>query len=335
MLGRMLQWLLSLIRLFLTAFREFLPALLALWRDFLARLRRRGREKGLSEREGRRSRRPCVPIDSPAYKKPDPLIYSQEYLMKLGIGVTWDNPDIKLYRNGGFVPSGQLKANTDYDVVATVWNNSTEAPIADLPVRFSYRSFGVGAQETAIGDTQVLLGVKGGANHPAFATMKWHTPSSAGHYCIKVLLDWLDDANPNNNLGQENTNVGKAQSPAKFTFLLHNPTKEVQKYRFAVDTYQIPGRQPCPPGEDDVERRLIVGTSGQSLTAHDPARFPLPANWKVAINPQNPELGSGMDKTIKVTVTVPDDFRGRQPININSFNSYGLAGGVTLYVEGK
>jgi hypothetical protein len=36
----------------------------------------------------------CSPISDPAYKRPDPMIYDQYYVMAQGFAVTWDNPDI-------------------------------------------------------------------------------------------------------------------------------------------------------------------------------------------------------------------------------------------------
>src|SRR4051794_35343614 len=60
----------------------------------------------------------CVPISDPAYKKPDPLIYAQYYLMEQGLAVTWDNPDITLVEGGVPVPSHSIVPNTDYEVVA-------------------------------------------------------------------------------------------------------------------------------------------------------------------------------------------------------------------------
>lgn len=273
------------------------------------------------ERERRRARGRCVPIHEPAYKRPDPLIYSQQYLMKLGLAVTWNNPDIQLYLNGAPVSSSSLQAATTYDIVARVWNNSTEAPVASLPVHVSYRSFGAGAGTHAIGDTIVSLGVKGGPNHPALATVPWTTPAAPGHYCIQVLLDWLDDLNPQNNLGQENTNVAKVQSPASFTFVLGNPTREQLRYHFAVDAYELPAPPPCREG------RL-------PLTAHNPEKYPLPAGWNVTITPDTPSLAPGEEQTIQVVVNAPDGFQGTQAINVNAFNRYGPAGGVTLYVEG-
>jgi hypothetical protein len=53
---------------------------------------------------------------------------------------------------------------------------------------------------------------------------------------------WADDANPNNNLGQNNVDVVAAHSPAEFTFSLRNNTDTTQEYTFQVDTYAIPSQ---------------------------------------------------------------------------------------------
>src|SRR6202022_4729558 len=55
-----------------------------------------------------------------AYRQPDPLIYSQQYLQSLGLAVTWDNPDIHLELPalpGVPVDVHTLKPDTVYDVV--------------------------------------------------------------------------------------------------------------------------------------------------------------------------------------------------------------------------
>lgn len=328
----LLRWLLTLLRLFWEWLREALPALRELLQDFRARRERGRRDRQRPEREQRRTRSRCVPLNEPGYKRPDPLIYSQTYLRKLGLAVTWDNPDIQLYQGGTAVPSSQLLPDTNYEIEARIWNNSTEAPVVDLPVRFSFRSFGVGAQNHAIGHTQVTLGVKGGANHPAFAKIPWRTPSAPGHYCIQVLLDWADDANPLNNLGQENTNVGQPASPVEFTFTLGNPTRETLRYRFEVDTYQIAEQQPCPE-DDEVPERPAQEPENGVPPEHDPRNHALPSGWQIAFAPPNPELAPGDEQLIQVTATAPDGFVGRQPINVNAFHRYGLAGGMTFYVE--
>lgn len=81
------------------------------------------------------------------YRQPDPLIYSQQYLQSLGLAVTWHNPDIHLERPsapGVEVDSNKLDPDTEYVVVAHVWNSSTTAAAVDMPVKLSYLSFGIG-----------------------------------------------------------------------------------------------------------------------------------------------------------------------------------------------
>jgi hypothetical protein len=249
--------------------------------------------------------------------------------MSLGMGVTWDNPDIQLFKGGVPVDSHALEADTEYDVVARIWNGSTEAPVVSMPVHFSYLSFGVQTVSNPIASTFVDLGVKGGPGCPTFGKVKWKTPPTPGHYCIQVLLEWLDDLNPANNLGQENTDVGKVHSPANFTFTLRNPTRERLEYRFETDAYQIPPRDPCRRDDKDAARRLR-----EAKAKHDRNHYPLPAGWSVEFAPAVPVLSGGTEETIAVKVIAPDGFKGKQAVNVHAFNRYGLAGGVTLYVEG-
>jgi hypothetical protein len=168
-----------------------------------------------------------IRINHPAFKKPDPLIYDQYYLMSLGLAVSWQNPDIQILFGGVPVVSAyDLQPNTTYEVVARIWNGSTGGVVSGLVVSFSYLSFGVWTTSTLIGTTVVDLGVKGSAHCPAFARISWTTPAIPGHYCIQVSFVWIDDANPLNNLGQENTQVVIAASPAQFLFVLGNRTRD-------------------------------------------------------------------------------------------------------------
>lgn len=82
----------------------------------------------------------CTIVDNPSLHRPDPCIYSQDYLLQLGLAVTWDNPDIVLRRNGVVVPEGDVLPDTDYAIEATVWNNSYEAPAVGVRVAFSFLS---------------------------------------------------------------------------------------------------------------------------------------------------------------------------------------------------
>jgi hypothetical protein len=131
---------------------------------------RRGEELRQTRRGGPRHCTPrCAVVRPDVYKCADPLIYSQRCLMEQGLAGAWDNPDIQLYENGTPVASHALKADTQYEVVATVYNNSLDAPAVGLPVEFSFRSFGVGATMKAIGTTVIDLPVKGAPLHPAKA----------------------------------------------------------------------------------------------------------------------------------------------------------------------
>jgi hypothetical protein len=117
----------------------------------------------------------CLTVIHPAFHRPDPCIYSQYWLMKLGLPVTWDNPDIELLRNGVVVPEHDLLPSTLYQIRARIWNNSYNAPVFGMPVEFSYLSFGVGTTSTAIGSMLVNIGVKGGPGHPATTIIPWVT----------------------------------------------------------------------------------------------------------------------------------------------------------------
>ena len=294
------------------------------------------RNSRLPVRLRRAAKQTCVPISDPAYKRPDPMIYSQYYLLKQGLAVTWDNPDIEVHQGAQVVPSHSLQPGTDYEVVARIWNNSTEAPVVGLPVQLSFLSFGVGTQSHFIGETHVNLGVKGGPNHPAFAAVPWKTPDKPGHYCLQIRLEWIDDLNPNNNLGQENTDVGKAHSPAAFEFQLRNDTRERQTYRFEVDTYDIPPLDPCSQRikrQPNPPPRQEPGTINFVPPKHDRSNFPIPANWEVTFSPTEPALGPGDEIAVHLLVTPPVDFQGRQNLNVNAFHNGILAGGITVAVE--
>src|SRR5262245_46725270 len=102
----------------------WLLAIIELIRLICRRCRRKKPREGESERDRRAARVPCVPIDVQAYVRPDPLIYAQFYLMKLGLSVTWNNPDIQLFLNGAPVSSSLLQPGTTYEIRARIWNNS-------------------------------------------------------------------------------------------------------------------------------------------------------------------------------------------------------------------
>lgn len=263
----------------------------------------------------------CVWVDHPAFVRPDPLIYSQQYLMAQNLAVTWDNPDITLLKGGVPVSSANLEPATTYEVRARIWNKSPEAPVIDMPVHLSFLDFGIGTQSNPIGTVRASVGVLGSADQPGFATWLWTTPSTPGHYCLQVLLDPADDLNPANNLGQENTDVVAAHSPAEFKFTLRNKTKRTHRYRFEVDAYQIPALPRCQDVAPDGDAKLRI---------HRREAHPVPAGFTVQINPSTPTLNPAESALITVTIEPPSGFLGRQAININAFHEQGFAGGVTL-----
>ena len=330
---------------------EWILALIALVKRLCA-ICRRWRSRRKAGRAAKASASPCNPIDRPAFHRPDPMIYAQYDLMAKGYAITWDNPDIELRKGGVVVSSTSLDPSTEYEVVARIWNKSTDAPVVAMPVYFSYLSYGNGKKSNPIGATAVNLGVKGGPNHPAFATMKWTTPAAKGMYCLQILLAPADDLDFKNNLGQENTKVIEPKSPATLEFQLRNENTREQTFRFEIDTYRLPPRPPCgeqhPPGTGTVPAPPTPvpppapPTMGpqQPPTAvkivppeHDRRNYPIPPGWNVAVDPATPALAAGAETTIQVTIDPPAGFHGRQTFNVNAFDADGFTGGVTVIVE--
>ena len=274
----------------------------------------------------------CRKFDPPALHQPDPCIYSQQYLLSLGLPVTWDNPDISLLLNGAVVPETNLLPDTDYEIDATIWNNSYDAPVVGLRVEFAFLSFGASTVTNPIGATYIDLGVKGGPNCPALAKMPWRTPVTPGHFCLLVNILWADDANPNNNLGQNNVDVVEAHSPADFSFQLKNNTDTTNDYVFEVDTYAIPTSPDCPPKLSAAETGNFAERLRRIKTVHNKANFPIPAGWTMNIVPPEVTLASGAQASIAVSISPPTGFTGTMPFNVNARYKDRYAGGVTLYV---
>jgi hypothetical protein len=324
-----LLWFLKAI--FLAITKDLIPALIALWLAFLAFLKWLFGKKGGGETFTMAS---CVPISHPSFKRPDPLIYDQYYLMSLGLAVSWQNPDIEILQGGIPVASTHdLQPATTYTVKARIWNGSTGGVCGGMPVSFSYLSFGVGTESHPIGEAAVNLGVKGSASCPAYASMDWTTPALPGHYCVQVSFAWPDDLNPFNNLGQENTEVVAAMSPGTFSFALRNADDVRKIYRFEADTFAIGAPPNCNDpllGHTSKKQR---GVSAQARSRNSRASNPLPAGWTIAFDPPTPELAPGEQIDVAVVVTPLDSFHGEQPINVHTFAGATLVGGVTIMLQ--
>jgi len=303
-------------------------ALLALIRSLLSLCRRRRGETNDDEHERKRARTRCVPIDDPAYKRPDPLVYAQYFLMDRGFNVTWDNPDFAVFLGGVPVASHNLQPDTEYDVVVRVWNAALDCPVVLMPVHLSYLSFGVGTVSHPIGTDKVDVGVKGSATNPGFARFRWRTPREAGHYCLQALLAPAADLEWGNDLGQHNTDVVTAHSPATFDFSLRNGTTERRQFGFTVDTYELGPVSPCTDDPEERRRRETYHTEDH----------PLPAGWMVDIVPNAPVLSPLEEIPVQVTITPPAGWKGQQTVNVHThyLDNSGIprpAGGVTVVVE--
>jgi len=289
----------------------------------------------------------CFDLTPDVYKRPDPLLYAQFYLMKQGLAVTWNNPDIVVHEPnpnapGGIgiaVPSSALQPNHPYKVRVRVWNGSFDAPAVGLPVHLSYLSFGGGTKSHAVGTRYISLGVKGSVHHPAYAVFDWLTPATAGHYCIQARLKWGDDANPNNNLGQENTDVKALQSPAVFEFLLRNDGSVQRRYAIEADAYELPKLDPCDPKTPRAKTRIEESRArwAKALATQKYGLFPIPPEWSVSFAPAALSLAPGEESVIQVSIEPKFAFTGTKSFNVHAFaigpqGERDLAGGVTLTV---
>lgn len=316
--------LLALVKAVLAIPGAFVALLRALWRLLMSLLHRAQEQPGRLDKAAKTH---CVPIEDPAMVTPDPLIYAQYDLMAHGLAVTWDNPDFGIFKDGLKVDSHDLAKNTMYAVVVRVWNASTDCPVALMPVHLSYLEFGIGTMSHPIATKHLDVGVKGGANNPTYVEFAWQTPPEDGHYCLQALLAPASDLNFGNNLGQHNTDVVEARSPATFSFPLRNATDKEHRYQFEVDGLEVQAR-PCRDDEH--------GQPRPAPTGRNPG---LPAGWSVVLSPPEVGLASGMTAAITATVTPPPAFTGDQVINIHAFypenHADRLAGGVSVTVTKK
>jgi hypothetical protein len=282
----------------------------------------------------------CIYLPPDVYKRADPLIYSQYYLMAQGLAVTWDNPDIDIF-DGAALITGALLANHRYRVRVRVWNGSYDAPAVGVGVALSYLSFGAQTVSHPVGSTSVNLGAKATANCPAFAEFGWTTPSGEGHYCLQAQLTWADDANPDNNLGQKNVTIAIAHSPAAFEFTVRNEASVARRFVFEADCYALPRLRPCeeePHGRDERPTRLVESKRrwAAALQEQSYGTFPVPGDWSVQIVPESLSLAPREEASVRVLIEPADlGFRGSKTFNIHTFaisesGTRDMTGGVTL-----
>jgi hypothetical protein len=167
---------------------------------------------------------PCVTIPGHVAHKPDPCIYSQFLLMRLGQPVTWDNPDVRILLGAIEQDTYNLTADTEYDVSITVHNSSREKVAAGTQVFVRYAEFGAGGTiKHPIATVTTSVPVWPGTS---IVSVKWRTPAIPGHYCIEVELQHANDGNPSNNLGWNNTQVHAAHSEVRRPIRVFNQYPE-------------------------------------------------------------------------------------------------------------
>jgi hypothetical protein len=261
--------------------------------------------------------------------RPEPFIYSQQWLSSRGLAVTWDNPDFRLIDLESSLPVGRfdLKANHRYRIEATIHNNSFMAAI-NTAVHFRVMRFGVGT--TMIDDLGAdVIDVPGAG--VAIASREWLTPATAGHNCLQALIHHHDDANPLNNLGQHNTDIAQPASPTRrLRFHVGNPGVARKRYALTLDGYRLPEHSECA---ENWRVRQTLDYLRQLQKRHGRENFPVPAFLNATLTHTQLELDPGAEIEITLELDPPVAGRGAQVVNVSVHEGPRLVGGVTAYVE--
>jgi hypothetical protein len=219
--------------------------------DFILLLLKRLR--ALCQLKMSRKRLPCLPLPPDVARKPDPLIYCQSYLQSLGIAVTWDNPDIHLFKGGVPVNPHDLQPNTNYDVAITIHNGSNEAPAPNTQVTLYYRKWGVAGPWILASQGNVDVPVRGAAGEPAGITLPWKTPNDSGHFCLLAVLYQANDLNPANNFGQTNTDISpnaKRGEVLRFDIPVMHMLPGRRNLKLQLTSYRLPDKPLYPPAPE-------------------------------------------------------------------------------------
>jgi hypothetical protein len=163
----------------------------------------------------------------------------------------WDNPDIKIYRDGVLVDS--MTQNADHEIVVAVHNNGL-INADSTSVKLSYAPFGGGVTWTPIGEATVS------PTQDRSDTATFHyRPITGRSACFRVDLFHPDERDENkvNNIGYENVDVIQICSPGTGSFLVGNPTN-VSGYVSIRVTQQ---------GDHDIWNASIIVYSSQVISA--------------------------------------------------------------------
>ncbi len=278
----------------------------------------------------------CMHVPQRITELPDPSIYSQFYLKNLNLPFTWDNPDIRIFKDGIEAYTYDLLANTEYRVEITIHNNSTIKSALKTEVKIVFIEFGIGGGIAAhhfLSKKQLDISARGQAGEPAKIATSWRTPVQPGHYCVEVTLSHPLDGNNGNNRGWNNT-VVKDAAPGE-TIMLDIPVwngfpiegyknrelyDQASRIKLAMDSYQL---------ELPLEGKLV-----DKEALFDPK----PAAWGAKLDQSELNLPPGQGpENIEFSVTVPQNAAvgKRQAFNINGSAIGRLIGGITLIINVK
>jgi hypothetical protein len=248
-------------------FNVFVHMLASLFREpvaFILLLIRRIR--ALCQLKHSRKRLPCLPLPPDVARKPDPLIYCQSYLQSLGIAVTWDNPDIHIFKGGVPVNPHDLQPNTTYEVDITVHNGSNEAPAPNTRVTLYYRKWSVSGPWIFASQGNVDVPVRGAAGEPAEITLPWTTPNDSGHFCVMAVLFHASDLNPANNFGQTNTDISpnaKRGQVLNFDIPVMHLLPGRRTLRLQLTSYRLPEKPLYPAAPEGALSRYEEKVRGK------------------------------------------------------------------------
>jgi hypothetical protein len=326
------QGLLIILKLVWQALRTLERRFCAFLRALLGLLRGGGRG-------GRGERDECCLDPPPEIRaRPDPYIYSQTWLMARGLAVTWDNPDFTIIDpvTGLAVDNHSLQPGTEYSVRIRIHDGST---MAALSTSVRVEVLRMGAATGTIDDLGTVV-----VDVPAVGTaeieVKWITPASAGHNCLRATITHPDDANPQNNVGQHNTDVATPASPTRrFAFAVGNTSAQVRAATFEFDSYQLPQD---PLRARTFEQRQTLGYLREVQAANDRAKHPVSAALRPRVrrgdvielhDERRDLLEPGTEAEYVLELDAPDPSDGRQAVNLHVFLDGELVGGVTAYAE--
>jgi len=270
---------------------------------------------------------PCLYFPERISNRPDPCIYSQFLLMQLNQPVTWDNPDVAIFKAGVEQYTYSLAPDTTYDLAITVHNSSAEKAAFATKVAVRWIEFGAGGPvRHPIAD---LVADVGPFPATAVVTTVWRTPATPGHYCIEVELAHPNDGNPANNLGWNNTQVLPAHSQAKTPIRIFNRHAGAQIAEVAATT----GRG-APRNVVEIAFDSYVFHDAYGKEADGDVMFaPRPPAWPARVEPRTFHFAPGETyRDVELIVDAPDGPGPPEPFNVTARQGGAPLGGVTVLV---